>query len=179
MKKTISTLCILANVFSNAQILINTTSSSSNHTLSSPSVLIEFSNNANKGLILPWLKGDMPNPVNGTFIFNTVIKKIKVYINNTWIDFTRDASTLNPIDITLQNTPENTKARVIIGNNTSPTEGILVLESSDKAMVLPKIASPHLNIVNPAPGMIVFDTAKELLCLYNGTQWSFIQKDKN
>ncbi|WP_435524785.1 hypothetical protein [Chryseobacterium indoltheticum] len=37
------------------------------------------------------------------------------------------------------------------------------MEDTDKAMILPKVASPHLNIINPAPGMMVYDTtAKQL-----------------
>ena len=36
----------------------------------------------------------------------------------------------------------------------------MVLADTNKAMVLPKVASPHLNIVNPAPGMMVYDTTK-------------------
>ncbi|MCU7618433.1 hypothetical protein NZ698_14630 [Chryseobacterium sp. PBS4-4] len=147
--------------------------------VSSTSVLLEFSNNANKGIILPWTNGDVGNPVNGTIIFNTVSKKVKAFLNNAWVDYSNEASTNNSVDTSLQNSaafPENPNAGVVIGNS-STVKGILVLESQDKALVLPKVASPHLNIINPSPGMIVFDTVKELLCIYNGTQWSFIQKD--
>ena len=66
-------------------------------------------------------------------------------------------------------------AKVLIGGNpdTDTTPGILVLADTDKAMVLPKVASPHLNIVNPSPGMIVYDTTKKQLAVFNGTVWSF------
>jgi hypothetical protein len=40
-------------------------------------------------------------------------------------------------------------------------------------MVLPKVASPHLNIISPSAGMIVYDTIKKQLAVYNGTVWSF------
>ena len=53
------------------------------------------------------------------------------------------------------------------------TPGILVLADTDKAMVLPKVASPHLNIVNPAAGMMVYDTTSKQLAVFNGTVWSF------
>jgi len=43
----------------------------------------------------------------------------------------------------------------------------------NKAMTLPKIASPHLSIVNPAAGMMVYDITKKQLAIYNGTVWSF------
>ena len=57
--------------------------------------------------------------------------------------------------------------------DTDPTPGLLVLADTDKAMVLPKVASPHLNIVNPAAGMMVYDTTSKQLAVFNGTVWSF------
>ena len=64
---------------------------------------------------------------------------------------------------------------MLIGGDpsTDTTPGILVLADTNKAMVLPKVASPHLNIVNPSPGMIVYDTTKKQLAVFNGTVWSF------
>ncbi len=54
------------------------------------------------------------------------------------------------------------------------SEGATIIEKkSNKAMILPKVASPHLNIKNPAPGMIVYDTDARQLAVFNGTVWSF------
>ena len=66
-------------------------------------------------------------------------------------------------------------AKVVIGGNpdTDTTPGILVLADTDKAMVLPKVASPHLTIINPAPGMMAYDTVKNQLAVFNGKVWSF------
>ena len=63
---------------------------------------------------------------------------------------------------------------MLIGKNpeNDTTPGILVLQDSDKAMVLPKVASPHLKIVNPAAGMMVYDTTNNCLKIFNGTVWS-------
>jgi len=179
MKKLIYIICIGINTSLYSQILIKSQSGAVPASLSSSSVLLEFSNDTNKGLILPWTNGDAAHPANGTFIFNTVTKKVKAYANDRWVDYSNEASTNNPIDTSLQTGTEDPDAKVIIGSSSSVADGILVLESTNKAMVLPKIANPHLSIINPAPGMIVFDTVKELLCIYNGTQWSFIQKNAN
>ena len=64
---------------------------------------------------------------------------------------------------------------MLIGGDpaTDTTPGILVLADTNKAMVLPKVASPHLNIVNPSPGMMVYDTTSKQLAVFNGTVWSF------
>lgn len=163
-----------------SQIRISSAASSSPQTMTSPSVLLEFSNDSNKGLILPWVNGNIGSPSNGTIFLNTDTRKITAYVRNSFVDLSADASTVNSIDVSLQNDPnypENINGGVIMGSSTSTARGVLVLESATKALVLPKVANPHLNIINPAAGMIVFDTVKELLCIYNGTQWSFIKKE--
>ncbi|WP_426480116.1 hypothetical protein [Chryseobacterium sp. R2ACT005] len=72
-----------------------------------------------------------------------------------------------------------TYSLVIAGSQYSLNIEINILRFADayvdvnKAMILPKIASPHLNIVNPAAGMMVYDTTKKQLAIYNGTVWSF------
>jgi len=51
--------------------------------------------------------------------------------------------------------------------------GILVLSDTNTAMILPKMDSPHLNIVNPAPGMMAYDTKTNQLAIFKGTVWTF------
>lgn len=130
--------------------------------------------------------------VDGTFIFDLSDKKVKYMKNGSWSDLTgsptfplivKDSSNndvtftqFNAINSALQDTAkELDNAKAAIGTNAASdtTAGILVLTDSDKAMVLPKVASPHLNIQSPAPGMMVFDTVKKQLAVYNGTVWSF------
>ncbi|MDQ1162441.1 hypothetical protein QE422_002809 [Chryseobacterium sp. SORGH_AS 447] len=149
-------------------------------TLSSPSVSLEFGT-ANRGIILPWVTSaaSVTGAVNGTMIYDLTDKKVKIKFASLWKDLSVDAAgtTIDPltsIDGTLiQNTViENTNAKMAIGPLTS-TPGILVLEASDKAMVLPKVASPHLNIINPSPGMMVYDTVNKQLAVFNGKVWTF------
>lgn len=174
MKKIIIFTGLLSAIAGNAQVIINGSSSAAG-SVSSPSVLMEFQAGINKGIILPWNTSKPSSPSNGTFILNTVNRQVEVFENNTWRNLSADASTANPIDMTLQSSPytENTAAKSIVGAQNTTASGIMVLESANKALVLPKVESPHLNIINPAPGMMVFDPVKELLCVYNGTQWSY------
>ena len=148
--------------------------------VSSPSVSLEFGT-GNKGILLPWVTGvsTVTGAVNGTLVYNTTDKKVYVKYASGWKDLSVDATgtTVDPITsvdgLTLQNSLNDLNtAKVSIGTPTS-TPGILVLEDTNKAMVLPKVASPHLNIVNPSPGMMVYDTTKKQLAVYNGTVWSF------
>ncbi len=149
-------------------------------TLSSPAVSLEFGT-ANRGLILPWVTSaaSVAGAVNGTMIYDLADKKVKIKYASAWKDLSVDitGTTVDPltnVDGTLiQNTAtENVNAKMAIGPLTS-TPGILVLEASDKAMVLPKVASPHLTIINPSPGMMVYDTVNKQLAVFNGKVWSF------
>lgn len=79
------------------------------------------------------------------------------------------------VDTALQNPfVERGNAKVIIGSDkTDPSPGILVLSDTDKAMILPKMASPHLNIKNPEAGTMAYDTLTHQLAVFNGTVWTF------
>jgi len=168
---------IAVTIFSgmiSAQVAIGKT------TLSSPAVSLEFGT-ANRGIILPWVTSaaSVAGAVNGTMIYDLADKKMKIKYASAWKDLSVDAAgtTVDPltgVDGTLiQNSAvEDANAKMAIGTLSS-TPGILVLEASDKAMILPKVASPHLNIINPSPGMMVYDTVNKQLAVFNGKVWTF------
>ncbi|KFF23372.1 hypothetical protein [Chryseobacterium vrystaatense] len=165
--KNISTVLILMvfNSFS-AQVAIG------KETVDGNSTILDFNNTASntKGLILPATEGfPAGSPANGTFIFDTSDDKVKVYENNVWksLSDTGNSSTLTP------NTSNETGNGVVIGIQEGSADGVLVLESPDKAMVLPKISAPHLNVKNPYPGMICYDTASKTFAVFDGTVWNY------
>ena len=189
MKNIFITLSIFLSTCAFAQVAIGKASVN-------PSVSLEFYDNADnvRGIILPWVDGvsntapfitNSPiteTVVNGTLVYDTSDKKVKVKYTTGWRDLSKDATgtTVDPITsidgLSLQ-TPRNelAEAKVQIGGNpdTDTTPGILVLADTNKAMVLPKVASPHLTIINPAPGMMAYDTTSKQLAVFNGTVWSF------
>ena len=139
------------------------------------SVSLEFGS-ANRGLVLPWVTStaSVNGAVDGTLIFDTTDKKVKYRKKGAWFDLTKDNT--GTVDTTLQNgLSELTSAETTIGKRTptNTASGILVLTDDDKAMILPKVANPHLNIVNPAAGMIVYDSVNRQLAVFNGSVWSF------
>lgn len=147
------------------------------------SVSLEFGNE-NRGMILPWVTNTsaIVDAVNGTMIYDLSDHKVKTKYASGWKDLSVDATgtTVDPLTnvdgVMIQDShTENTGAKVSIGTSTSVPEanGILVLEDQNKAMILPKVASPHLNIIDPAPGMMVYDTSAKQLAVFNGTVWSF------
>lgn len=150
--------------------------------VSSPSVSLDFGPE-NRGMVLPWVtsEGSVANVVNGTLVYDLNDKKVKVKYASGWKDLSvnTNGTTVDPsngIDGALiqdASVPENASAKVAIGATLTAAPGILVLEDTNKAMVLPKVASPHLNIINPAPGMMVYDNFNKVLAVYNGTVWSF------
>ena len=159
-----------------------------------PSVSLEFGDyvtGQGKGIIVPWVTGaaNVAGAVGGTIIFDTADKLMKYRkADGTWFNLsknetttigsTQNVNTTGAVNTSLQDTNngvaivENTNAKTSIGTPTA-TSGILVLEDTNKAMILPKVASPHLNVINPAPGMMVYDTTAKQLAVFNGTVWNF------
>ena len=148
--------------------------------VSSPSVSLDFGP-GNRGMVLPWVtsEGSVTGVVNGTLVYDLTDKKVKVKYASGWKDLTvitNGTTVQGGTDgalIQASSVAENTSAKTAIGTTLTSTPGILVLEDTNKAMVLPTVASPHLNIMNPAPGMMVYDNFNKVLAVYNGAVWSF------
>lgn len=182
--KYFSILSVMIASLSFAQVAIGKSN------ISNTSVSLEFGT-GNKGIILPWatISTGVSLPASGnksgTFILDVNDKKVKLSKNDgTWADLTvhnleKPATSGNTaIDNSLQTNaafPEKTDAKTMIGGNptTDSTPGILVLADTNKAMIPPLVTDPATNIKNPAPGMMVYDSAKKLLAVYNGTVWSY------
>ncbi len=139
--------------------------------VSNASVSLDFSTTENKGLLLPYVENKADITENGTLIFDATDKKIKYFKDKNWFDLSVDDT--GKVDLSIQTGKvDHQTSKVGVGNPTT-TDGILVLEDHDKAMILPKVENPHLNIINPSAGMIVYDTISHQLAVYNGTVWSF------
>lgn len=108
--------------------------------------------------------------VPGTLIFDSSDMKVKLKQASSWKDYTIDST--GKADLSIQNKyTELTSAKVSIGKPTA-TPGILVLEDTDKGMILPLVDNCKA-VQSPTAGLIVYDTALKMLCTYNGTVWSF------
>ena len=183
MKKYIAIASILLSNLAFAQVAIG------KKELSNGAVSLEFGDytaGQGKGLILPYVQdaSSMNSSVPGTLVFDTSDNIVKYKtIGNSWVALTTNEITTvesNPnfntagqVDTSLQNSyNEIATAKASIGTP-SDIEGVLVLEESQHAMVLPKVPNPHLNIINPEPGTIVYDTVNNQLAVFNGTVWSF------
>lgn len=180
MKKLLIILSILISKLSFSQVIVgNVTGSAADKT----SVLLEFAEGENKGIILPYTRNLPTSPTEGTLVLdasNNTAARIKYY-NGTWVDLSGQNA-----DITsaLSNQPtdaqvsEESNAKVIIGSNNSSANGVLVLESQTKALLLPSAASTD-EIPNPSPGMMIFinKNGVKRLAFFNGNKWSYWMAD--
>lgn len=154
------------------------------------SVLLDFANTNNKGIILPYvrIKNDAntpTKPTEGMIILDATDAtkaRVKYYngvtsASNTsgWVDLSGQDGNLGSLLDSQPNISEATEAKTIIGAaTTAVNDGVLVLESATKAMVLPQVDDVN-NIPTPSPGMMVFVRKEgfERLAVFNGTKWSF------
>ena len=141
-------------------------------TTTSTSGLLEFNDDTTnvKGIILPRTTSAIATE-SGTITFDAISKKILYFDKDfaTWKDLTDEGSYTEQIPVASSDVSDG----VIIGAEISTAKGVLVLESANKALILPKIANPHINVKNPEPGMICYDTASKTFALFNGTKWHY------
>lgn len=160
--------CFTTDIFGQ-QVIIGT-----KQQFSSTSSILEFPDNDTRGMVLPKVNGTLvTNAVGGTLIYDSVDKKIKYSTGGAnWVDLSINEGQVNTSD--QDNLKEVAGARALIGNDPSVSvEGVLVLDSTSKAMVLPRVESPHLKMLSPATGTIVYDTKSNMICVFNGKEWAF------
>ncbi|TKB98152.1 hypothetical protein [Pedobacter cryotolerans] len=157
-------LSISGSLVSKAQTAIE------KQTSSSASSVLEFANGTTKGIILPSVETLPTTPANGTFLLDKTDKKIKIYQNGYWLELSGVGNTTTIVPYS--GTVDNGK-KTIIGDKTTTADGILVLEATNKALVLPHVANPHLNVKTPYPGMLCYDTVSKSLAVFDGSVWNY------
>lgn len=149
------------------------------------SVLLEFAAGQNKGIIVPYVRSlpTLNALVGGAIILDATTAtnaRMKFYNGTSWVDLSgQNGNLTSPVNyLTVQPdatvAPETAASKTIIGASSSPADGVLVLESNTKAMVLPTVLDVQ-NIPSPSPGMMVYvnKTGAKRLAVFNGTKWSF------
>ena len=149
------------------------------------SVLLEFAAGQNKGIIVPYVRS-LPTSnalVGGAIILDATTAtnaRMKFYNGTSWVDLSgQNGNLTSPVNyLTVQPdatvAPETAASKTIIGAVSSTADGVLVLESNTKAMVLPTVLDVQ-NIPSPSPGMMVYvnKTGAKRLAVFNGSKWSF------
>jgi hypothetical protein len=178
MKKLII-LTILSICYS---INMNAQTANEKRTVSSPSSLLDFAAGTTKGIILPAVEIMPVSPANGTFLFDKTSQIVKMYQNGAWVNLSGVGS--NAAIVPYSGTVDNGK-QTIIGSRTTKivdglgnyvdgaVDGVVVLESPNKALVLPHVANPQLTVKSPYPGMMCYDTVSKSLAVFDGKLWNF------
>ncbi len=177
--KSLYTLLIITLIqYANSQIIIGNTSM-----VEQGDAILQFEDDLNQGIIVPRIiERDDVNSVEGTVIYDTSDYKIKVKRSSDWQDLSKGAlvaypdSGQNAFD-TSENGYDSLIEKqdfqgAIVGNPNATAKGALVLESSNQALVLPRMDNPHLAIKNPEAGTMAYDTISKTLFVFNGLQWT-------
>lgn len=181
MKKYLILTSIIFAGFCSAQVAIGKQTVDGN-------AILDFGSQ-NKGIILPIADISDPTSVytNGTLLMDIDDLTVKAYQNNTWTPLSDPGqltvlldSNDNPISTAAKiNTSAEVGQGVILGdvdtNGLPPSgaDGVLVLESSTQALVLPKVADPHINIKSPVAGTICYDLTSDSLAIFDGKVWNY------
>ncbi|TDM00585.1 MAG: hypothetical protein C4K58_05150 [Flavobacteriaceae bacterium] len=173
MKNILSLAFVLISGFASAQLAIGKTDVDGN-------AILDFKSGTKSGLILPRITLPTAATANkGTLAYDATNKKIVYSNGTTWVDLSAQRKLTGSYtpDASLASLTEVTGAKNILGASNSTADGVLVLEATDKGLILPKIASPELNVMNPRPGMICYDTVKKNMAVYDGSEWTFWSVD--
>ncbi|MFC6268931.1 hypothetical protein [Frigoriflavimonas asaccharolytica] len=183
MKKIIATLFLAIINGANAQVIIGGPTGSTNI---NTSVLLDFATGQNKGIILPYVRTIPTAPTEGTILLDAstpLTSRVKYYAGAVkgWVDLSGQNANLNSSTVLANFATEQpasitelANSKAIIGATSSSADGVLVLESTTKAMILPIVADVQ-NILSPSPGMMVYvnKAGAKRLAVYNGAKWSF------
>ncbi|PKF75966.1 hypothetical protein [Chryseobacterium sp. PMSZPI] len=164
MKKIIATLTLFSAGIIYAQIGVEKTQVEGDG-------LLDFPSNTTKGILLPIVETLPTNAASGTLLMDKNDQILKMNVESAWIPLSDPGSVSAVTFNTNGEIPGQN--RIIMGATASNAPGVLVLESSNKALILPKITSPHLNVKNPYPGMICYDTASKTMAVFDGLKWSY------
>lgn len=135
----------------------------------SGSGILDFGTGLNKGIILPAVTTMPASPTNGTFVLDKNDRKIKMLENEIWVEMTNSGNT----DSLVANSGTENGRGVIVGADTSAATGVLIMESANRALILPNISDPELNVKSPYPGMMCYDTVSKSIAIFDGTVWNY------
>ncbi|MDO5656509.1 MAG: hypothetical protein Q4G27_10255 [Flavobacteriaceae bacterium] len=145
--------------------------------------IMDFPSPADKGILLPLVNSaNEVDAVGGAMIFSLEHQQIMFYdaAVNSWMPMTKGlaAGTVQGPEHSGERGrfTENAENGAIISAGT-PTEdpipvGVLVLDSMDKALILPQVPDAT-QLAGPKAGMICYDMRSDSIAVFDGENWSF------
>lgn len=139
---------------------------------------------ANKGILLPKVNDtSAAGTTGGSLVFNVAAQQVQMYDTSTssWQPLTEASTNLvgGPehagVANRFQESEDDSGVLIQAGTVTqqNPPDGVLVLESDDRALILPQVQDVT-QFPGPKAGMICYDMASDSIAIFNGTVWSFL-----
>ena len=183
MKNLFNIIICFFSINSFAQIIVG---EFNNASANKTSVLLDFERSNNRGILLPAVNSTADITEKGTIVLDAstaTTAQFKIKKNNGWFNYSNNNGNATAITNNRPSIVDYPTAKLVLGAETSSIDGALILESSNKVMVLPIVKTVD-NIINPSPGMMVFVNKEtcldyntpcidQFLAFYNGTEWSF------
>lgn len=172
--KLLTLLLMITSCYNYAQVVIGET-----NTLINNKAILSFTTR-NSGIILPIVDNNTSiTHTPGTLLYNLAERQVQMLTDTGWLSLTGGAVTPE-VDILAGNpnyssyTENATDQGMIIGAESSTSKGLLILESDDKTLILPRVDLPYEKIYNPHPGTMVYGEkdGKTYLYIFNGKEWS-------
>jgi len=131
--------------------------------------ILDFAQDSGKVIVLPIVDTLPNNPMYGVLVGRKSDSTIVFRNDTAWIAF----SPKGKLPSDNMNTAGVEKSlSTTIGNKNSSAQGVLVLESTNKALILPKSNDIHM-ISNPRFGSIAYDKVRKSMAIFNGKKWTY------
>ncbi len=165
MKKIVYAFMLMAGISVSGQVTIGTTANLSS--TSPASSILEFDNASNRAIYIhPANLPSCSSVTAGGITFDNATGSVRFCNGTAWSTVISNGATGGTV-------PSGTDTgKVIIGSDTSAVDGVLVLESSSRALILPKLSLGQYKIASPQAGMIYYDTYTKKVTVYNGNRWT-------
>ncbi len=141
--------------------------------------ILDFGADGDKGILLPRVIS-ISGAVPGTLYYDTSDSKVKFQAGSLVDLSVKAVAQENQFDTSAEDYVNHTEEAVlqgtVIGEEETGAPGVLVLDSVEHALILPKVPS-YANVGDPEAGMIVYDQTTKLFCVFDGEKWAFWGKE--
>ncbi len=133
-----------------------------------PSASCDINSNI-KGLLIPrTTTGSIASPATGLCIYNTATNGLSYYDGSAWISLC--AQFIN--DTTGSGSLAGTAGFSISAGSAVPdNSAMLDISATTKGLLIPRMTDTDRNNLNPATGLIIYNTTTNSLNYWNGTGW--------
>lgn len=153
-----------------AQVAINTDGSAPN-----ASAMLDVTS-TDKGILIPRVAstGSITSPVNGLLVYSTADNTFNYYDGSAW----KKVSTANSQWTTTGSNIYYNTGGVAIGGGTVNSSAILDLQSTDKGILIPRVAGTG-SVTAPVAGLLIYSTTDKAFYYYDGSAWKMINNQWN